>query len=161
MKKEKKIHQGYNVRRFREILGIKQGALAIMLDMPQQTLSYKESAEVIDEPSLEKISKALKIPMNVIKQLNEDPANIILEHRIFEERNLYCEIKEIEGFVEETVANPQVENIEKLVRMYEKVTRVQQIKAEELKRDIEGINKLKEEMAVLKVQMEKVSDEKV
>ncbi|WP_165026232.1 helix-turn-helix domain-containing protein [Dysgonomonas sp. ZJ279] len=86
--KIKKTHHGHNVRRMREVLGIKQGALAIMLDMPQQTLSDKEAKEIIDDETLDKISKALNVPLKVLQEMKEDPATIIFDHPTFAEGSI-------------------------------------------------------------------------
>jgi len=47
-----KIHEGRNVKRFREMLGIKQDALAADLgdDWNQQRVSLLEQKETIDPP---------------------------------------------------------------------------------------------------------------
>ncbi|EHP48119.1 helix-turn-helix domain-containing protein [Odoribacter laneus] len=37
-----KVHQGKNIKRFRDILGVKQEALAAKLDMTQQAFSKLE-----------------------------------------------------------------------------------------------------------------------
>ena len=39
------VHQGHNVKRIREILGIKQDALAIKLGLSQQAVSQLEQKE--------------------------------------------------------------------------------------------------------------------
>lgn len=64
-----KIHKGRNVKRFREMLGIKQDALAADLgdDWNQQKISLLEQKETIDAPLLVKISAALKIPALLIE----------------------------------------------------------------------------------------------
>lgn len=51
---EHKIHQGRNVKRFREMLGIKQEALALDLgdDWNQKKVSLLEQKEIIEEPLL-------------------------------------------------------------------------------------------------------------
>ncbi len=85
--KTKKVHHGHNVRRVREILGVKQGALAIMLDMSQQTLSYKEAKEIIEDETLEKISQALKVPIDLLKNFDEDVTTIIIENNKIETNN--------------------------------------------------------------------------
>lgn len=69
---DKQIHQGRNVRRFREMLGIKQDALAIDLDLSQQTISTLESKETIDPALLERIAKVLKVPAEAIKSFSEE-----------------------------------------------------------------------------------------
>ena len=75
---EKTIHEGRNVKRLREILGIKQEALAFDLGLSQQTVSILEQKEALDKDMLEKIAKVLKVPAEAIKNYNDDTAvNII------------------------------------------------------------------------------------
>ncbi|MBO9595478.1 MAG: helix-turn-helix transcriptional regulator [Niabella sp.] len=77
---EKKIHEGRNVKRFREMLGIKQEALAYDLgdDWSQRKISVLEQKETIDLPLLQQISAALKIPVEAFQNFDEEQAiNII------------------------------------------------------------------------------------
>jgi transcriptional regulator with XRE-family HTH domain len=67
----KPIHEGRNVKRIREILGVKQEALADELGFSQQKLSLLEQKEVIEPELLEQIAKALKVPVDAIKNFNE------------------------------------------------------------------------------------------
>lgn len=78
--KNPRIHQGRNVKRFREMLGIKQDALAFELgeDWNQQKISLLEQKETIDTPLLSQISEALKIPVEAIQNFDEEQAvNVI------------------------------------------------------------------------------------
>jgi transcriptional regulator with XRE-family HTH domain len=72
----KKIHEGRNVKRFREMLGIKQDALAADLgdDWNQQKISLLEQKETIDPALLQQISSALKIPAEAIQNFDEEQA---------------------------------------------------------------------------------------
>lgn len=75
-----KVHEGRNVKRFREMLGIKQDALAADLgdDWNQQRISLLEQKETIDAPLLAQISAVLKIPVEAIQNFDEEQAvNII------------------------------------------------------------------------------------
>ena len=75
-----KIHQGRNVKRFREMLGIKQDALAADLgdDWNQQKISLLEQKETIDATLLKQVSAALKIPAEAIENFDEEKAvNVI------------------------------------------------------------------------------------
>jgi transcriptional regulator with XRE-family HTH domain len=77
---EKTIHQGRNVKRFREMLGIKQEALALELgdDWNQRKISLLEQKAVIESELLEDIAKVLKVPADAIKNFDEETAfNII------------------------------------------------------------------------------------
>lgn len=75
---EKAIHEGRNVKRIREILGIKQDTLANELGLSQQAISALEQKEALDKDMLEKVAAALKVPADTIKNFNEEAAiNII------------------------------------------------------------------------------------
>ncbi len=75
---EKTIHEGRNVKRIREILGIKQEALAMELGISQQAISALEQKEALDKDMLEKIATALKVPVESIKNFTEETTiNII------------------------------------------------------------------------------------
>jgi transcriptional regulator with XRE-family HTH domain len=77
---EQKIHQGRNVKRFREMLGIKQEALAFDLgnDWNQKKISMLEQKDVIANSLLKQISNSLKIPVEAFQNFDEEQAvNII------------------------------------------------------------------------------------
>ncbi len=67
-------HQGRNVKRIREMLGIKQDALASDLDISQQAVSLLEQKEVLDTPVLEKVAKALGVSEEAIEKFSEEAA---------------------------------------------------------------------------------------
>jgi len=71
---EKSIHEGRNVKRIREILGIKQDALAAELGLSQQAISALEQKERIDEKILGDVAKVLKVPAEAIKNMTDDAA---------------------------------------------------------------------------------------
>src|SRR4051794_16135955 len=73
---EKTIHEGRNIKRIREMLGIKQDALAIELgdDWNQKKISLLEQKETIEPPILEEVAKALKVPVEAIKNFDEEKA---------------------------------------------------------------------------------------
>ena len=72
----KKIHQGRNVKRFREMLGLKQEALAYELgdDWNQKKISLLETKDTIDLSLLRQISDALKIPVEAFQNFDEEQA---------------------------------------------------------------------------------------
>ncbi|HIC8755356.1 helix-turn-helix domain-containing protein [Elizabethkingia anophelis] len=76
----KKIHQGRNIKRFREMLGIKQEALAYELgeDWNQKKISLLEQKESVEKDILEQVAKILKVPTEAIENFDEEQAvNII------------------------------------------------------------------------------------
>jgi len=77
---EQKIHQGRNVKRFREMLNIKQEALAYDLgeEWNQKKISMLEQKDVIEENLLKQISAVLKIPVEAFQNFDEQQAiNVI------------------------------------------------------------------------------------
>jgi transcriptional regulator with XRE-family HTH domain len=75
-----KIHHGKNIKRFREMMGIKQEALAFELgpDWSQKKISLLEQREEIEEELLRQVGEILQIPVEAIKKFDEEQAiNII------------------------------------------------------------------------------------
>jgi transcriptional regulator with XRE-family HTH domain len=72
----KNIHQGRNVKRFREMLGLKQEALAIALgdEWSQKRVSLLEAKEIIEPELLTKVASALNVPEDAIKNFDEEKA---------------------------------------------------------------------------------------
>ena len=74
----KEVHHGRNVKRLREIMGIKQEVLADGLNVSQQKISRLESQKELDNDTLDKIANVLNIPVDAIKNYSDDIAiNII------------------------------------------------------------------------------------
>lgn len=71
---EKVIHEGRNVKRIREILGIKQDTLAHDLGLSQQAISQLEQKEALDADMVIKIAAALKVPVEALKNFNDESA---------------------------------------------------------------------------------------
>ncbi|WP_439490458.1 XRE family transcriptional regulator [Algoriphagus sp.] len=75
-----KIHHGRNIKRFREMMGIKQESLAFELgpDWSQKKISLLEQKEEVEEELLRQVAEILKVPAEAIKSFNEEQAiNII------------------------------------------------------------------------------------
>jgi len=105
-----KIHEGRNVKRFREMLGIKQDALAANLgdDWNQQKISLLEQKETIDASLLAQISAALKIPVEAIQNFDEEQAVNIIANT-FDNGSILNGINH----------NPTFHPVDKLVQLHE------------------------------------------
>ena len=68
---KKKIHQGRNTKRWREIMGITQTEVGDFLEITQQAVSKLEDKEEIEPQTLAKISEKINIPVDVLK--NKEP----------------------------------------------------------------------------------------
>ena len=127
---EKTIHEGRNVKRIREILGVKQDSLAIELGLSQQAISALEQKEAIDKDMLEKIAKVLKVSPEAIKNFCDETAiNIISntfhdfhDNAVASAMNYQCTFNPIDKMVElyEALLKSEREKIALLERMLEK-----------------------------------------
>lgn len=107
---EQKIHQGRNVKRFREMLGIKQEGLAFDLgdDWNQKKISLLEQKDVIEDDLLKQISNILKIPVEAIQNFDEEQAVNIIANT-FDNGSILNGINH----------NPTFHPIDKLVQLHE------------------------------------------
>ena len=100
---EKTIHQGRNVKRFREMLGIKQEGLALELgnEWNQKKISLLEQKAVIEPELLDEVAKVLKVPSDAIKNFDEETAfNIIGNTYHDQASSVYYNFNPIDKMVE-------------------------------------------------------------
>jgi transcriptional regulator with XRE-family HTH domain len=78
----KKVHEGQNIKRFREMLGIKQETLASELgeDWTQSKISHLEAKETVDPAILDQVAKILKVPVEAIKNFDEEAAIVNIQN---------------------------------------------------------------------------------
>ena len=69
-----KIHHGRNIKRFREMMGIKQESLAFELgpDWSQKKISLLEQKEEVEEELLRQVAEILKVPAEAIKSFSDE-----------------------------------------------------------------------------------------
>ncbi|WP_199141151.1 helix-turn-helix domain-containing protein [Pedobacter sp. ASV12] len=129
----KNIHQGRNVKRFREMMGLKQDALAYQLgtDWNQQKVSLLEQKETIETDILKQVSAILKVPVEAIQNFDEEQAVNIISNTINNNDNA-------------TMHNPSLFNyyptfnpIDKMVQLYERMLQQQKEMIDRLERLIE------------------------
>ena len=106
----KKANHGANARRWREWRGINQDVLAEQIGVSQTTLCNYEKKEKLDPEVLDKIAKALDIPVEAITEVtNENPINI------------FSGTWNDNAFASGTVHNPTFNPIDKVVELYERM----------------------------------------
>lgn len=74
------------MKRFREMLGIKQEALAAALgdDWNQKKISLLEAKDKLESGILDEVAKALKVPVEAIQNFDEERAVNIISNNSFE-----------------------------------------------------------------------------
>ena len=100
---EQTIHEGRNVKRIREILGIKQDTLANELGLSQQAISALEQKEALDKDMLDKIAGVLKVPVDAIKNFSDETAINIISNTFHDNAvnmNYQCTINPFEKYIE-------------------------------------------------------------
>lgn len=110
---ERTIHEGRNVKRIREMLGVKQEALAANMgdDWNQKKISLLEAKEIIEPQILEEVAKALKVPVEAIKNFDEQSA--ITYFNTFNDNSVN------QGAVGSTNYNCTFNPIDKVVQLYD------------------------------------------
>ena len=75
-------HLGRKIMQMRELLGIRQEAVAEKLGVSQQAVSKIEQNENVDDAMMERVAKALGVNPEAIKDLNEEATvyNIVTNH---------------------------------------------------------------------------------
>lgn len=102
------IHQGHNVKRIREMLGVKQDALAIQLGLSQQAISQLEQKETLDLNVLDKVAQALGVTPEAIQNFSEDAAITFISS------NLHDNAGSINY-------NPTFNPMDKIIELYERM----------------------------------------
>ena len=109
-----KVHHGRNIKRLREILGVKQDALAVEFNITQQAVSDLEKKALISDDIMERVAKVLNIPADAIKNFNDEAAvNIIAS--TFNASALLCH-------------QPTINQIDNLMKMMERLLKTEQEK---------------------------------
>ncbi|MCX6319170.1 MAG: XRE family transcriptional regulator [Bacteroidetes bacterium] len=110
---EKKIHHGQNIARFRQMLGMKQDFLASILgdDWTQIKVSRLESKEEIEDGLLDDVAKALKLPVEALKNFDSEAA--ISYINTFHDTskvdfNYHCSFNPLDKFVEAVEKNEKL-----------------------------------------------------
>ncbi|WP_026966940.1 helix-turn-helix domain-containing protein [Algoriphagus terrigena] len=105
-----KIHHGRNIKRFREMMGIKQEALAHELgaDWSQKKISLLEQKEEVEEELLRQVGEILRIPVEAFQNFDEEQAINIIANT-FDNGSILNGINH----------NPTFHPIDKLIQLHE------------------------------------------
>lgn len=120
------MHIGRNVSRLRELKGIKQEDFAKLLKISQQAVSKLENKKEIDDATLQKIADKLGLPLDAIKEFNPDA---VIQNVQQHTGNL--------GNVIGYNVNP----IDKIVELYEKLLKEKDLLLEAKNREFETLKR--------------------
>jgi len=118
--KPSRIHEGRNIKRFREMLGIKQEALAFELgdEWNQKKVSILEQRETVDDRVMKQVADVLKIPVEAFKNFDDESVINVVSNTFTD-------------FRDNAVASPVALNhnctfnpLDKLVEAFEEIKRL-------------------------------------
>lgn len=127
---DKRIHHGRNVKRFRDMLGIKQEALASDLgeEWTQKKISLLENKEEIDRRLMEQIAGIMKVPVEALENFDEESVVNVISNSFTSNDtstlnavNIQCSINPLEKWMEALEENK---------RLYERLLQAEREKVE-------------------------------
>ena len=113
MERTQQVHEGRNIKRFREMLGMKQETLAYELgdDWTQKKISQLEAKEKVQEDILEQVANILKVSPEAIKTLSDESVVNIFS-------NTFSDIKDSASGITYNY-HPHFNPLDKLIEAYE------------------------------------------
>ncbi|HWK55755.1 MAG TPA: helix-turn-helix transcriptional regulator [Parapedobacter sp.] len=135
MERTQQIHEGRNIKRFREMLGMKQETLAYELgeDWTQKKISQLEAKEKVEEDILEQVAAILNINPEAIRNFDEEAVfNII--------NNTYHNTSSDSSTLIASSVNyqPTFNTTDKIVDLYERLLQAEKEKVAYLERIVNG-----------------------
>lgn len=75
-----RIHHGRNIRRTRVEKNMNQEGLSELVHLSQPAVSKYEKMRVIDDEMLQRFARALNVPFDYLKTLEEDAQTVVFEN---------------------------------------------------------------------------------
>ena len=94
-----RVHHGHNIRRFRIEKNMNQEVLSQLVHLSQSAVSKYEQMRVIDDEMLHRFSRALGVPFEYLKSLEEDAQTVVFENNTVNNNDQAS--ANIGGYVEE------------------------------------------------------------
>ena len=84
-----RVHHGHNIRRFRIEKNMNQEVLSQLVHLSQSAVSKYEQMRVIDDEMLHRFSRALDVPFEYLKSLEEDAQTVVFENNTVNDSEQY------------------------------------------------------------------------
>ena len=109
-------HLGRKIMQMRELLGIRQEAVAEQLGITQQAISKLEQKEEVDDETLDKVAKAIGVTPDAIKNLDDEATVYNIVHNSsftgsgssVSGRNYNCSFNPLDKYVEAVEKNEKL-----------------------------------------------------
>ena len=144
-----RVHHGHNIRRFRIEKNMNQEVLSQLVHLSQSALSKYEQMRVIDDEMLHRFSRALGVPFEYLKSLEEDAQTVVFENNTVNNSeqsaggaNISMGI--VKSDTEDSINDSRVNNfnpIDKITELYERLLKEKDEKYAALERRLQNIEK--------------------
>ena len=142
-----RVHHGHNIRRFRIEKNMNQEVLSQLVHLSQSAVSKYEQMRVIDDEMLHRFSRALDVPFEYLKSLEEDAQTVVFENNTVNNSeqsaggaNISMGI--VKSDTEDSINDSRVNNfnpIEKITELYERLLKEKDEKYAALERRLQNI----------------------
>jgi transcriptional regulator with XRE-family HTH domain len=144
-----RIHHGRNIRRTRVEKNMNQEGLSELVHLSQPAVSKYEKMRVIDDEMLQRFARALNVPFDYLKTLEEDAQTVVFENNTVNdsEQNTggaKINIGTVKSYTEDTDSSNdnRVNNfnpIDKITELYERLLKEKDEKYAALERRLQHI----------------------
>lgn len=137
-----RVHHGRNIRRTRIEKNMSQEGLSELVHLSQSAVSKYEKMKVVDDEMLQRFARALKVPYDYLKTLEEDAPTVIFENNTVNNNDnggANANTNTNIGFVDEDHRIGNFNPIDKITELYERLLKEKDEKYEALERRLQHI----------------------
>ncbi len=129
-------HHGKNIKRLRSFMGMNQNELAKKMNSNQNKISFIENSKELDDGTLEKVSQALGVPVDLIKKLDSEAFISQITNNTFtpqdrSQANAIGHLQNQENIYESGNVDKISELYERIIDLTQRIT-IQQLEIESL-----------------------------
>lgn len=144
-----RVHHGRNIRRTRIEKDMNQEVLSNLVHLSQSAVSKYEQMRVIDDEMLHRFARALGVPFEYLKSLEEDAQMVVFENNTVNDSEQYTggakiSLGTVKSYTEDSdnSTDNRVNNfnpIEKITELYERLLKEKDEKYAALERRLQNI----------------------
>ena len=117
---ESKMHIGKNIKKIRELNGIKQDALARDINMSQQDISDIEKRKTVDDATLALIAQALNVSTDTIKHFDSEALLRNVTNNFNDNAVVHLQ-NQNPSFYDQAMQENHITSIEKITELYDRL----------------------------------------
>lgn len=135
-----RVHHGRNIRRTRIEKNIKQEALSELVHLSQPAISKYEKMRVIDDEMLQRFARALNVPFDYLKNMEEDAQVVVFENNTVNNNDQGGNNTHV-GYIENDADVTNINPIDKITELYERLLKEKDEKYAALEQRLQHIER--------------------